>query len=272
MTLPALSLAQLIALPLNPAQLLRLAADTGCQAAGVRLLSTTPGGVAYPLMDDPAGLREALAVVADTGVGVFDLEVAGLTPQHRTADFLPFFDVGRRLGARAVLVAGLDDDEARLIASYAAFCEAAAPFGLTCDLEFMPWTAVPNLRTAKRIVGAVRQPNAGVLVDALHFFRSDSRLDELDDLPREWLHYAQICDGPAQPPATVEGLVHAARHGRWLPGEGDLDLTGLFARLPADLPVSIEVPNDERAQVLGHAAWAQQAVDAARRVLQQGVR
>jgi len=262
------SLAQLIALPLNPARLLRLAADTGCQAAGVRLLPSAPGGVAYPLMDDPSGLREALAVIADTGVRVLDLEVVRLNEHFRASDFLRFFDVGQQLGATCVLVAGDDPDEARLTASYAALCEAAAPYGLTCDLEFMPWTEVPNLRRAKRIITAAAQPNAGLLVDAIHFARSDSRLDELDDVPRAWLHYAQICDGPAEAPATVEGLIHAARCERLLPGEGEFDLKALFARLPADLPISVEVPSESRAPVLGWAAWARLAVDASRQVLQ----
>lgn len=261
------SLAQLIALPLNPAQLLRLAADTGCAAAGIRLLPSSPGGVAYPLMDDPAGLREARAVIADAGVRVLDLEVVRLNEHFRASDFLRFFDVGQQLGASCVLVAGDDPDEARLTASYAALCEAAAPYGLTCDLEFMPWTEVPHLRCAKRIVAAAAQPNAGLLVDAIHFARSDSRLDELDDVPRHWLHYAQICDGPAQAPATVEGLIHAARCERLLPGEGAFDLRGLFARLPVDLPVSIEVPSDSRAPALGWATWARKAVEASRQAL-----
>ncbi|WP_204321783.1 hypothetical protein, partial [Streptococcus pneumoniae] len=52
-----------------------MAAATGYQFAGIRLLPASPGGVAYPLMEDPAALRETLRVIADTGVGVFDLEI-----------------------------------------------------------------------------------------------------------------------------------------------------------------------------------------------------
>ena len=60
-------------------------------------------------------------------------------------------------------------------------------------------------------------------------------LDELRALPRAWLHYAQICDGPVPGPTTTEGLIHAARCERLLPGEGGLDLRGTFAALPADI-------------------------------------
>jgi sugar phosphate isomerase/epimerase len=262
-----LSLAQLVALPLPPPQLLQLAADSGCAGAGLRLLPAAPGGMAYPLMDDPTLLRETLAQVDDTGVRVFDLEVLRIGESFDARAHERFFEVGSRLRAAHVLVAGDDPDEPRLTASFAALCDAARPYGLTCDLEFMPWTQVPDLRSAKRIVGAADRPNAGLLIDALHFARSASRLDELDDIPRHWLHYAQICDGPVPGPTTVAGLIHAARCERLLPGEGSFDLQALFARLPADLPVSIETPSATRAPRLGWPEWARQAVAATRQVL-----
>ncbi|MEY4748487.1 MAG: hypothetical protein RIQ60_701 [Pseudomonadota bacterium] len=261
------SLAQLIALPYNPAQMVQLAADTGCAAAGVRLLPAAPGGVAYRLMDDAALLRETLAVQKDTGVRILDLEVARLNAQFQLDDFLPFLAVGQQLGAAHVLVAGDDPDEARLTANYGAFCEAAARHGMTADLEFMPWTEVPNLSTAQRIVRAVDQPNAAVLVDALHFGRSASRLGELKDWPRARLNYAQICDGQVPMPLTNEGLIFDARCERLLPGEGGIDLASLFACLPPDITISIEVPSESRAPAMGYTAWARLAIAATDQVL-----
>lgn len=254
-----LSLAQLIALPYTPPQLLRLAADTGYAAVGLRLLRAAPGGIAHALMDDALMLRETLAAIQATGVAVLDLEIIRVGEAFDARDFMRVFDVGARVGAKHILVAGDDRDEPRLTASYAALCDAAAPFGLTADLEFMPWTAVPDLSAAKRVVGAAARANGGVLVDALHFARSDSRLVELDDIPRAWLHYAQICDGAVPGPATTEGLIFDARSERMLPGEGGIALRELFARLPADLPLSIEVPSDSRAPVLGYPEWARRA-------------
>jgi sugar phosphate isomerase/epimerase len=107
-----------------------------------------------------------------------------------------------------------------------------------------------------------------VLVDALHFFRSESTLDDVKRLPRRRLNYAQICDGKVPGPSTREGLIHDARCERLLPGEGGMDLKALFAALPADLPVSIEIPSDSRAPVMGYDAWARAAVEASRRVLE----
>ena len=262
-----ISLAQLTALPCSPPALVQLAADAGCGACGIRLLPATPGGAAYPLMSDAPMLRETLARMAGTGVRIFDLEIVRIGERFDTRAHLAFFEVGQRLGARAVLVAGDDADEARMAAHFAALCDAAAPYGLSCDLEFMPWTAVKDAASAARIVHAAGRANAGVLVDAIHFARSGSTLAQVAALPRECLHYAQICDAAVPAPNTVEGLIHDARCARLLPGEGGIDLRALFAQLPAQLPVSIEIPHDIRAPAMGYRAWARAAVAATRRVL-----
>jgi len=261
------ALAQLIALPYTPPQMVKLAAEAGCTGVGVRLLPTTPGGRCYPLMEDAAMLRKTLAVIADTGVKVLDLEVLRIGEHFDVGSHERFLEVGKLLGARHILVAGDDPDEARLTASFEALCRAAARFDLSCDLEFMPWTRVPDVKTAARIVRAVACGNAGVLVDALHFARSGSTLEDVRALDPSWLHYAQICDGPVPGPDTVDGLIHAARCERMLPGEGQLALRALFDALPADIQVSIEVPSDTRAPQIGYEAWARAAVSAAADVL-----
>lgn len=262
------SLAQLIALPYDPPRLVQLAADTGCDACGIRILPAAPGGLYHPLIDDAALVRETIARIEGTGVRVLDLEIIRIAPDFEVSKFLPFMDVGQRLGAQNILVAGDDEDEARLTANFAALCEAAARFGLTCDLEFMPWTRVPNVSAARRVVEAAAHPAGGVLVDALHFARSASTLDEVRQLPRERLHYAQICDGAVPGPTATEALIFDARCARLLPGEGGIDLRALFAALPPDLPVSIEVPHDVRAPAMGYEAWAKAAFEATRRVLE----
>lgn len=263
----ALSLAQLVALTLPPPAMVRLAAGAGCQATGLRLAPTAPGGPFHALVTDAALRRETRAALADTGVAVLDIEVVRLGAAFDAAELAPLLATSAELGARHLLVAGDDPDEARLTASFAVLCEAAAAHGLTAELEFMPWTAVPDLGTAARIVERAAHPAGGVLIDALHFGRSASTRAQVAALPRHRLRYAQICDGAVPPPATVEGLIHDARRERLLPGDGGIDLVGLFAALPADLPVAVEVPSESRLAALGAEAWAALAVAAARRVL-----
>jgi len=265
----AYSLAQLTVLSLGPPEIVAVAAQAGYSHAGIRLLPAAPGGTAYPLMNDAAQLRETLAVLRDTGVQVFDLEIIRLGERFEAGDYRAFFEVGQQLGAKAVLVGCDDPDPARLAQSYAALCEAARPYGLTADVEFMPWTAVRNAADAVAVVEAAGRPaNAGILVDGIHFGRLHTTLDEIRALPREWLHYAQMCDAVAGTDFSDADLIHTARCERLLPGEGTVDLKGLFEALPADLPVSVEIPHDVRAPQLGALEWARQTLAATRQRLE----
>ncbi|WP_431272037.1 hypothetical protein [Dankookia sp. P2] len=92
---PFLSLAHLTVLDLPPPAVIRVAAEAGCRAVGLRLLPVAPGAAGYPLQDDPTLLRETQAAMAATGIAVADLEIVMLRPETRVADFLPFFEAGR---------------------------------------------------------------------------------------------------------------------------------------------------------------------------------
>jgi sugar phosphate isomerase/epimerase len=265
--MPAFSLAALTVLELAPPALIDVAASCGYDAVGIRLLAAMPGGIAYSLMDDEAALKETLARLDATGIRVADLEVVALRPETEISAFSAFFETGARLGAEHILVAAYDPDLGRFGDRYAAFCEAAAPYGLTADLEFMPWTYVPDLVTASHIVAQVGRANAGVLVDALHFDRSKSSLADLARVPVQRLHYWQLCDGPAERPATTDEMMHAARHERMFPGEGGIDLVSLARAMPTDITVSIEVPTAELARTVSAKDRARRALDTAKRVI-----
>lgn len=263
------SLAYLTAPTPGAAQAIGLAAALGYSHVGLRPFPNGAGAPFQPMLDDAAALRETLASLRDTGVQVFDIEIIRIGPDFDPFAWKPALALGAEIGASAVLVAADDTDEARLVASYARLCEVARPFGLTCDLEFMPWTALRNASAARRVVELAGQPeNGGVLVDALHFGRSATTLEDIAALPRGWLHYAQISDAPAGIPPTEEELIHTARSNRLLPGEGGIDLAGLFAILPVDLPVSVEIPNEVRAVAVGLREWARQALAASRAVVE----
>ena len=262
------SLAYLTGSSFTPPEMISAAATLGYGAVGLRLLPATPDGAVQTLIGDAAAVRETLSRMKATGIGVLDIEIIRIVPEFSVADFEPFMEIGQALGAKAILVAGDDPAEARLVDRFAAVCRAAAPFGLSCDLEFMPFTIVRNLADATRIVRAAGEPNARVLVDALHFDRSDSTIEQVRALPRDWLSYAQICDAPHIVSPTREQLLHTARVERLLPGEGDIPLGPLFQALPKDLPISIEIPNDARMAKLGPMEWARQALAATRAVVE----
>lgn len=266
------SLAYLTANACTPPQAIRLAAELGYSSVGLRLLPNAAGAPQQFLIGLTDVLRETLAAQRDTGVGVFDLEIIRIAENFDLRAYVPLFEAGAALSAKAVLVAGDDRDEARLSDSYAKLCELMQGYGLTADLEFMPWTAVPDAKAALRIVNAAGKPaNAGILVDALHVGRSETSLDDLRAIPRELLHYAQICDAEAGLHFSTEQMIHTARCERLLPGEGTIDLNGLFSALPADLPVSVEIVHFDRMAQIGQLAWARQCLDVSRALLESVV-
>src|SRR5215475_1948027 len=265
--MPSFSLAALTALELPPAKLVEVASACGFEQVGFRLLAATPGGTSYPLMNDREQLRETKARLAATGLGVADLEVVAFRPETVVGSLEAFLNAGRELGARHTLVAAYDPDLERFSDRFAEYCEMADSFGLTADLEFMPWTCVPDMNAALRIVEKVSSPAAGILVDALHFDRSAGRFEELRKIPVRRLHYWQMCDAPAERPSTIDGLIHAAREERMFPGEGGIDLIGLTKEMPPDITISIEVPTAELARTLDAEARASRALRGAKAVI-----
>ena len=77
---------------------------------------------------------------------------------------------------------------------------------------------------------------------SLHFDRSGSRLEELVKVAPSRLRYAQLCDVAGPRPSDMAEILRQARNERRFPGDGDCDLQGLLRGLPADIPLSLEIP------------------------------
>ena len=208
------------------------AADAGYRYVGLRMTKVTPQEPHYPLANDPALMRTTKIHLAATGIEVLDIELARFTPGDSPRDFLRFLEAGAELGARHVITQLPDPDLSRKTDRFAELCQLALPLGLTVDLEFPSWTETPDLTEATRVLRAADQPNAGLLIDVLHFARSRSSVDDLRELPPEWFHFAHVCDAPGEIPTTTAGLIHTARFERLFPGEGDLDVHGILSACP----------------------------------------
>lgn len=237
-----LSLAHLTALSLAPPDLIQVAAETGYDAVGLRLIGVTPDTASYPLHHDKAMLRETRRVLSDTGIRVLDLEFLRIEPSTDPAGFTAALEAGAELGASQALLAAYDPEESRLCDRVAKIAEIARPLGICVNLEFYPWTAVANLADAVRVIDRSGAENAGVLVDALHLARSTTTLEELKRQPAGRFRYLHLCDADADHPGSLDGLLRAARAERLPPGEGGLDLDGFLEAMPQDIPIALEVP------------------------------
>jgi sugar phosphate isomerase/epimerase len=258
------SLAHLTALSLSPPELVDAAAEAGYRYVGLRLTRVTPIEPHYPLATDPALMRTTKVHLAATGIEVLDVELARIGPNENPRDFERFLEAAAELGARHVITQLPDPDRSRKVDRFAELCEMARPLGLTVDLEFPSWTETPDLGEATRVLRAANQPNAGMLIDLLHFARSGSSIADLRQLPTEWFHFAHVCDAPPGVPPTNEELIYTARFERLFPGEGGIDVHGILAALPSGIPYALEIPRATLVAQVGAKEHARLAITAAR--------
>jgi sugar phosphate isomerase/epimerase len=254
------SLAHLTLLELSPPQLTEIAARTGYDFVGLRVMPLNlPGEPVHALVTDAALRRRTRSALAATGLGILDVELARN---------LPALECAAELGAHHVLSsAWCTTDRHYVQDQFSRLCELARPLGLTVDFEFVTFAAYTTLHDAAELLRATRCSNAGIVVDTLHFTRSGHRPQELDQLPPEWFHYAQICDGPFDYSLEEAELKFVAREARWYVGEGGVGVADILAHLPR-VPYSIELPNARRTAQLGHERYARQCLITARQGLQ----
>jgi sugar phosphate isomerase/epimerase len=249
--------------------MVRVAARIGYRGVGLRLIAVTDDSPGFPIMDDAIMMRETRAALADTGLRLSDIEFVKITPEIDVLALESFIAAGASLGARHVITAPYDHDHARLSDNLAAIASLAWRYELSALLEFFPWTTVPDLETATKVVGAASCPNVGILIDTLHFDRSDSSLSQIGSIPPHWLPMTHLCDAPAGKPTTTEGLLHTARAERLPPGEGGIDIAPILRAMPGDTQISLEVPMQQMTRREGPEVVARHVHDVAVRFLAQ---
>ena len=200
------SLAHLSAISLPPVDLIEVAARTGYEYVGLRLTRVTDTEPLYPIINSATAMQATKAALAQTGVRVWDVELARMDPAHSPEMYQPLLE-------------------------------------------------------------AAQAPNAGMLVDMLHFVRSRSSLADLAALPRQWFHYAHLCDGPAAMPADLAATLFEARSCRLAPGEGDFGVKDILAAMPQDLTYVLEIPNDPVCAEIGFEGWARHILQTAQQHL-----
>ncbi|MBK9444279.1 MAG: sugar phosphate isomerase/epimerase [Comamonadaceae bacterium] len=258
------SLAHLSAISLPPVDLIEVAARTGYEYVGLRLTRVTDTEPLYPIIASSTAMRATKAALAQTGVRVWDVELARMDPTHTPEMYLPLLEATAELGARHIIAQLPDPDRARAHDRFARLCELAAPLGITVNLEFPWWTETGKLVTATAVLEATQAPNAGLLIDMLHFYRSHSSLQALAALPRQWFNYAHLCDGPAAMPADLDATLFEARCHRLAPGEGQFDVKSILTAMPQDMTYVLEIPNDPVCAEIGFEGWARHILDAAK--------
>jgi len=114
-----------------------------------------------------------------------------------------------------------------IIGAFADLCDRAGD-DLTIALEFMPYSGVPDLLTAWRILREANRPNSALIIDVWHWARAGMTPQDLAGVPADRVVSVQLCDVQQTPmnPLRAESLGH-----RLPPGEGYGDAAGLVQAL-----------------------------------------
>jgi sugar phosphate isomerase/epimerase len=261
------SLAHLTVMGCPPPEMIYVAARAGYDYVSLRtIFMGLPGEPNYGLAHN-ADLRTKTRRALDaTGVRLHDIELARVKEGVDPKSYLPEFEIAAELGARAVLSSVWSADRAYALDTFGAICDLAKPFGLTVDLESVPIAAVRDLAGAVDVLRAVKRDNAGLMIDTHHFHRARDRAADLASLPREWFHFAQICDAPGEIPTDRDEMIHVLREARLYLGEGGIDVADILRQIPR-VPYSIELPHLERAHELGYAEHAFRCLETAKSYL-----
>jgi len=239
-----ISLAYLTVRGTPPWEQVDCALSCGYSHVGFRVHPVLDGEALMPLVGYPERLAAAGTRLKDTGVQLLDIEFFWIRPDTKVRDFVPYMEAGARLGARNLLAGANDPDQNRFIDHWLELCDLAAIHHLRAHLEFMPFpgmTTINSYAAAINLMKAAPHPNAAMMIDALHFDRSGSRISEIVPEHHAYMTCMQLCDAPAGRPSLDE-MQRQARADRLPPGRGGLDLVGLLKALPPTLPISVEAP------------------------------
>jgi sugar phosphate isomerase/epimerase len=169
---------------------------------------------------------------------------------------------GATAGASKLVAVCLEPvlDQAAASEGLAMVVEIASTAGIQVCVEFLPWSGIPDLATAWRLVEPLG-PGAGILLDTWHWQRQPGgpAPDVLATIPGERIGYVQLCDAAPGDGRSME----EAMTNRLLPGDGVVDfgaVVSLLGTIGATPIVATEVFNRrllaDRGTVATAAAFA----------------
>lgn len=243
----ALGLSHFSFLDHKPAELVRLARQSGFSFVSLRFHPFASGAVHY-CPQSSAEIRELRRVMDGEGVGLYDVETIVIDHAFSVDALAPVIDAAAALGAERLDVCAEDWDRGMVVSRFARLCREAHRAGLGVDLEHMAWRGIDTPQKCLELIAESGADNAAVLVDALHLARSGNTAADVAAIAPRLVRNVQLCDAPAEGPASLRAAVAEARGRRLVPGDGGLDLAGLVAALPDHATLSAKVPMDHDAR------------------------
>lgn len=261
-----ISLGHLTIIDTPTPELIRIAAETGYDYASPRFMSGGLPGTDITLSRNPELLRQTRAAVAETGLGIHDIELARIADGIDPLSYEPDLAIGAELGVGSVLSSIWTTDHRFAVDSFGRLCALAAQYGQTVNLEFLPIGGVDTMAGALAVLAETAAPNGRLLVDLHHLHRSRESLAELAATPPELIGFAQVCDAPGEIPTDRDEMIRIIRAGRDYLGEGGCDPGAMLRALP-DVVYSVEIPNDDHLRRYGARGHARRCLETTRAFL-----
>lgn len=224
-----------------------------CQAVELWLTKIEDYLVGRSPVDARKVLEDAGLMIAAASYQGGLLDSQGAARREAWELFSRRLDLCREIGAPTIVVAcdvsaPLDQTKIdRVGVSLAQVAQECEKNGVHAALEFQARSALGNnLQSAAALVERTGSPWLGICLDAFHFYTGPSKLEDLAYLTRENLFHVQLCD-LADLPREI-----ASDGDRILPGDGDIPLAPIVARLQAiayERFVSLELFNPRLWQV-----------------------
>lgn len=270
------SLAHLTVLGWNPVEMVYNAHAIGYDYVSVRTISMGVNRESdFDISRNHRLFNDMKEAMDETGMKIYDIELARIVDDVDVRSYEAPFEAAAKLGAKGMISSIWTDNKPYYMEQFATLCDLAAQYNLTVNLEFPTWANVWNLKGVMEVLDAVKKPNAGVMVDTLHAYRSKVSLEELATIPKEMLNLAHLCDGPAEIPERTDrdALIFTGRDARYYVGEGAIDIAGMVKLMRPDTVLSIELPHVERVAKYGFFEHARRCLSTAKDYLaQNGVR
>ena len=246
----------------------KLAAIAAARFDGIELFDND-------LVSSDLSLRQVAERCADLGLSIDLFQPIRDVEGHRPEDFPAVlrrvrkkFAIMEELGASVALACSsalptaLDDIDLTAEQLHA-LGDAATEHGFLLAFEALAWGRhINRFGQSWEAVRRADHPNVGVAVDTFHILSREDGPAELDAVSADKIAFLQIADAPR----LDMGVLNWSRHFRCFPGQGNLDVAALVAKVLAAGyrgPLSLEVFSD----VVRQAPARMTALDAMRSLL-----
>ena len=156
------------------------------KAAGFDAISLFPQQYLAAQRKEKLSVDDMRNILAEQSIALDEVDplLDWFGPEASKSEIL-MMEMADAFGARSVNVAAAfvsDKPFDELVDCFARTCQRVAAHGLRADLDFLPWTQLPDLASALKLLEQANQSNAGVMFDFWHFFNGGGELAQLQAL------------------------------------------------------------------------------------------